>query len=314
MKILITGANGFLGSWVKEKTSVHYPEAKIFSPSRQEVDLTDKESTVDYFKRVQPDLVIHTAAKVGGINYNRLYPADVFDANSRMALNVLLASHESGVKKLVNISSACAYPGYDDMDLKESNFLNGPMHESVEVYGFSKRALFLGARAYKKQHGLHSVNLVLTNLYGPRDTYDFDRAHVVSALIRRVAEAKKNNAPSITCWGTGKVIREFMYAEDAAEAILRAAKSYEDFNEPLNVGTGIGTSIKELVEAVVSITGYQGEVLWDTTKPEGTLRKVLDTVKMKKELQWEPPTSLEQGLSKTIKWFEENYEEALKRG
>jgi len=183
----------------------------------------------------------------------------------------------------------------------------------VEVYGFSKRALLLGGRAYKKQYGLNSVSLTLTNLYGPGDTFDFTRSHVVSALIRRFVEATRANTPSVICWGTGKAVREFLHAKDAAHAVLKASKIYKDSNETLNIGTGIGTTIKELIDFIVDITGYKGTVEWDTSKPDGAVRKVLDIRKMKKVLDWEPSIPLPEGLRSTIAWFSENYKEAIKR-
>ncbi len=312
-KLLITRANGFLGSWIKKVAPQYYPDATILTPTHHELDLTDRTAALAYFSANKPPFVIHTAAKVGGIGYNRLYPADVFDVNVRLAANILAASAAAKVKKLTNISSACAYPGGLSGDLKEQDFLNGPMHESVEVYGFSKRALLLGGRAYYKQYGLLSISVTLTNLYGPGDTFDFDRAHVIAALIRRFVEAKRDNIPSVTCWGTGKAIREFLYAEDAAHAILRASQNYNDYNEIINIGTGIGITIEELVKSIVEITGYKDAIQWDTTKPDGTMRKVLNINKMKQALNWEPTTSLQEGLKRTIDWFSKNYEEAIKR-
>ena len=311
--LLITGANGFLGSWIRKIAPQYYPIATILAPTHHELDIADKLATLAYFSKTKPTFVIHAAAKVGGINYNQLYPADIFDINVRMAVNVFTASVTAKVQKLTNICSACAYPGEASGDLKEQDFLSGPMHPSVEVYGFSKRALFLGGRAYYKQYDLASISLVLTNLYGAGDTFDFDRAHVVSALIRRFFEAVRTNAPSVTCWGTGKAIRDFLHAEDASNAILRASQMYNDYQEILNIGTGIDTSIKELVDLIVELTGYRGAVQWDATKPDGAIRKVLDISKMEKILNWKPSISLREGLEKTIKWFSENYEEAIKR-
>lgn len=311
--LLITGADGFLGSWIRKIAPQYYPNAVILAPTHGELDLTERSATLAYFSANKPNLVIHAAAKVGGIDYNRLYPADVFDANLCLTANILAASAAVKVKKLVNIGSACAYPGEASGDLKEQDFLNGPMHSTVEVFGFSKRALFLGGRAYSKQYGLALINPVLTNLYGPGDTFDFDRAHVPSALVRRFVEAAAGNLPSVTCWGTGKAIREFLFVEDAAHAILRASQMYNDSNEILNIGTGIGTSIKELTELIAELAEYHGVIQWDTTKSDGAMRKVLDIRKMEQVLDWEPVVSLREGFKKTIKWFSENYEEAIKR-
>lgn len=312
-KLLITGGSGFLGSWVKKIVPQYYPNAIIITPSHNELDLTDRKATLDYFSANKPDFVIHLAAKMGGLEYDRLYPADIFDANLHMVTNVFAASAASKARKLINISAACAYPGETSGYLKEQDFLSGPMHESVEMYGFSKRAMLIGGRAYKKQYNLPSICVNLTNLYGPGDTFDFDRAHVVPALIRRFVEAKRDNAPSLTCWGTGKPIREFLYVEDAAHALLLASQKYNDSNEIINIGTGIDTTIKELTEMVAELTEYKGDVQWNTSKSDGTMRKVLDTAKMKKVLDWEPSTPLREGLKRTIDWFEKNYDEAIKR-
>ncbi len=312
-KLLITGGSGFLGSWVKKNVSQYYPNVTILTPGHGELDLTDRQATFDYFSANKPDFVIHLAAKMGGLEYDRLYPADIFDANVRMVTNVLAASAAAKVKKLINISAACAYPGKTSGYLKEQDFLSGPMHESVEMYGFSKRAMLIGGRAYKKQYNLPSICINLTNLYGPGDTFDFDRAHVVPALIRRFVEAKRNNAPSLTCWGTGKPIREFLYVEDAANALLNASQKYNDSNEIINIGTGIDTTIKELTEIVAELTEYQGAIQWDASKSDGTMRKVLDITKMKKVLNWKSTTPLREGLKRTIDWFSKNYEEAIKR-
>jgi len=303
----------FLGSWVKKKAPEYYPNAIILTPSHSELDLTDRKATLDYFSANKPDFVMHFAAKMGGLEYDRLYPADIFDSNLHMVTNVFAASAAAKVKKLINISAACAYPGESSGYLKEQDFLSGPMHESVEMYGFSKRAMLIGGRAYKKQHTLPSICVNLTNLYGPGDTFNFDRAHVVPALIRRFIEAKRNNAPSVTCWGTGKPIREFLYVEDAAQALLIASQKYNDSNEIINIATGIDTSIKELTELVAELTGYQGIVEWDSSKSDGAMRKVLDTTKMKSVLGWEPTIPLREGLKRTIDWFAQNYDEAIKR-
>lgn len=189
--------------------------------------------------------------------------------------------------------------------MNEADFLAGPMHLSVECYGFSKRALYLGARAYREQHGLDSVFLVLTNLYGPHDKFDPEESHVVAALVRKFVGAVGRGDPAVECWGTGAPIREFLYAPDCAEAVLRAAERYEA-PEPLNVGTGIGTSIGELADLIGRITGFEGEVRWDAAQPNGAMKKVLDVSRMTAALGWSPPTGLEEGLRATVEWYRAN--------
>jgi GDP-L-fucose synthase len=313
--LLVTGANGFLGSRIRALAPRYYPNATILAPTRQELDLTDRAATKDYLSKTKPTIVVHAAAKVGGIHYNELYPAEIFDTNILLTTNILAACAAAKVRKLVNVNSACGYPGEASGNLSEETYLDGPLHRSVEVYGFSKRAQLIGGRAYHKQYGLVTINLALANLYGPGDTFDFEggRAHVVSALIRRFYEATRDSAPSVTCWGTGRAIREFIHVEDTAHAILRASQSFSDCDAVLNVGTGIGTTIKELTELVVELTGYRGSVLWDSSKPDGTMRKVLNIEKMKRALGWEPEISLRDGLMSSIEWFSKNYDEAIKR-
>jgi GDP-L-fucose synthase len=298
-RICLTGGSGFLGTNIKEYLRENGIEFSC--PTRAEYDLTRPEDTERMLAKMHPDIILHAAADVGGIGYNRLYPADIFRNNLRMAVNILDAAARHKVAKCVLIGSACAYPGETQGKLKEDEFLNGPMHESVEVYGFSKRALYLGAKAYRKQYGLNSIFLLLTNLYGPHDKFDPSESHVVAALIRKFMEAARDNLPEVVCWGTGKPVREFLYSRDCAEAICLAAEKYNS-PEPLNIGTGVGTTIQELAELLRRATGYKGNIRWDASKPDGAMKKVLDVSRMKLFLGWEPQTSLEDGLRKTIEW------------
>ncbi|MCK4282899.1 MAG: NAD-dependent epimerase/dehydratase family protein, partial [Candidatus Brocadiae bacterium] len=277
-----------------------------------ECDLTRYEEAARLFADVRPEIVVHAAADVGGIGYNRLYPADIFRNNLLMACNVLeacrrhsVAVRRPGVQKLVIVGSSCAYPGEVPATMREADFLAGPMHPSVECYGFSKRALYLGAKAYGEQFGLNSIFLLVTNMYGPHDKFDPKESHVVAALVRKFVEACDSGDPAVECWGTGAPVREFLYVEDCAEAVLRAAERYEG-PDPLNVGTGIGTSIRELAETIARITEFDGEVCWDATKPDGAMKKVLDVSRMVEALDWSPPTGLEEGLGRTIEWYRAN--------
>lgn len=308
-KVFVTGGSGFLGTHIVNV--LNKSGAKVFSPRSKEYDLTDMKQVLDAFDTFNPNVVIHAAADVGGIGYNRISPADIFRNNLSMAVNILDACQKNNIEKVTLIGSACAYPGEVSGYMQEKDFQSGPMHESVEVYGLSKRALYLGSKAYKKQYGLKSIFLILTNLYGPYDKYDEKESHVVAALVRKFVEATESNSPFVKCWGTGNPVREFMYAEDCANAIIRSAEVYEG-DDPLNIGTGIGTTIKELAETLQEVTGFQGKIIWDSSMPDGAMYKVLDTSRMKKYLGAINITSLKDGLQKTVEWYRSVEPEILK--
>ena len=299
-RVLVTGGSGFLGRHVVSQ--LRDQGAQVFAPRSKEYNLTRIEDTMQALNAVSPDIVIHAAANVGGIGYNRLFPAQIFRDNLLMACNILEACARVGIEKLAIVGSACAYPGEASGDLREEQLLSGPLHPSVACYGLSKRALFIGSEAYRNQYGLNSIFLVITNLYGPWDKYDPNESHVVAALVRRFIEAKEANQPEVICWGTGTPVREFLYVEDCAQAISVAVEKY-DKPGPLNIGTGIGNSIEELAVTTAEVVGYTGEIRWDTTKPDGALRKVLDVTRMKTELDWQPKTSLKEGLAATAAWY-----------
>jgi GDP-L-fucose synthase len=299
-RVAITGGGGFLGTHLAERFRRGRAEVSVLRSA--DFDLLRPDEAGRAVRELRPQLLVHAAADVGGIGYNRLRPADIFHNNLLMACNVLRACRDHGVGKLVIIGSACAYPGKVEGTMKEADFLGGPMHPSVECYGLSKRALYLGARAYREQYGLESVFLLLTNLYGPHDKYGEEDSHVVAALIRRFVEAVERHEPVVECWGTGRPVREFLYAPDCADAVFRAAEVYEG-PEPLNVGTGIGTSIRDLAEMIADATGFQGEIRWNTAMPDGAMKKVLDVSRMKSVLQWRPATSLREGIALTVEWY-----------
>lgn len=310
-KVLVTGGNGFLGGHIIDKLKNFNVE--ILAPSHKELDLIQDKTCRDYFSKQKPNIVIHCAGAISGLLNILKNPADIFDNNVRINLNVLKFSHESGVEKLVNIGSTCAYPG--DLPtgyFKEEEFLNGPMHESVESYGFSKRAMYIGGKAYRQQFGFKSITLLLTNMYGPRDVFSFERAHVASALIKKFVVAKVKNLPEVEVLGTGRAIREFLYVEDAADAIIKAAQMYDE-DMPLNIGTGVETTIAELTKLIKEISHYSGKITWNTSGPDGALRKVSDISRIKSKLNWVPRYDLRTGLTKTIQWFEDNYESAVSK-
>ena len=308
-KVLVTGGGGFLGTWIgRELESRPVRDYKLLT--RDECDLRCTEGTTELFETYRPDVVIHAAGPVGGLEFNLEYPADIFADGIQINLNVMKGARLVEAEKLVLIGSSCAYPGDVTGSFQEESLFHGPLHPSTEAFGFWKQSMLVGARAYEKQYGLRSIFLMLTNLYGPGDDYDACTSHVVAALIRKFLVAKETGAPEVTCWGTGEAVRECLFVRDAAEGVIRAAERYESL-DPMNIGPGIGTSIRELAEAIKKHSGYTGRILWDTSKPNGAMLKTFDVTKMRRELDWTPPTSLDEGLSETISWAQANYETIL---
>lgn len=305
LNVLITGGSGFLGRQiVKQAEKESY---NVFAPRSSEFNVETLNGVDEYFKKlstqnIKIDVLIHSAAYYGGIGINQAEPATIFHKNSQMAINIFEIARKFNIHKVLPIGSACSYPGDITGDLDEKDFWNGQLHDTVEAYGFSKKIQQVAQRAYHKQYGIESNHLVLTNLYGPDDVFTEYRSHVVSALIKKFADAKINNIQEVTLWGDGSPIREFLYVEDAAKAIVKAVKLKHDIS-PVNIGTGKGTTIKELADLTAKFTDYKGKVSWDTSKPNGTERKVLNISKMKNLLSWEPEVDFETGLEKTIKWY-----------
>ena len=299
-RVLVTGGTGFLGKYLVEKFSER--GAYVIAPRSADYDLVDREQVKSLFADTNPSIVVHAAGFLGGINFSRLYPAKVFLRNLQMACNILEMADSFGVSKLVNIGSACVYSDQLQGPFKEEDVLSLPMHESVRNYGFSKLALYLGGLAFQEQSALNVIHLIPANLYGPRDKFDPELSHVVSSMIPKFYEAKVTSAPSVQCWGTGSTIREFVYVEDCADAIVLATEKY-DTPAPLNIGVGHGISIKELAETIKMAVGYTGEIDWDLSKPDGAGYKVLDISRIQNELGWKPKTSFEAGMQKTVEWF-----------
>lgn len=312
MAILITGGSGFLGRHLVSEAEKHGYE--VFAPRSIEFDLVSGKGLDEYFERIigsgkSIDVIIHSAAYYGGIGINQTEPASIFFKNSQMALNVFELARKFGVKKIVPIGSACSYPGHITGDLSENDFWNGQLHDSVEAYGFSKKFQQVAQRAYFKQFGIESNHLILTNLYGRYDVFTEYRSHVVSAMIKKFADAKLEGKSEVVLWGDGSPIREFLYVGDAAKIIINSIKISHD-TSPVNIGTGIGTTIKELAELIAEITEFEGSLSWDTSKPNGTARKVLNVSKMKNLFPDYIPTQLRDGLKETINWYLTNKEEA----
>jgi GDP-L-fucose synthase len=308
-RVTVTGGAGFLGRHLVKRLENY--GATVFVPRQREFNLVALDACLRCLLERPCDVLFHAAAYYGGIGINQNEPAKLYYSNLVMGANLMEAARLAKVAKVVNIGTACSYPGYLEGHLKEPDLWSGPCHASVVNYGLTKKMLTVQGEAYKKQYGLDSIHLILTNLYGPGDSYNAERSHVVAALIRKWVEAEMAAAPSIEVWGTGKPVREFIYVEDCADAIVLAAEKYHDVTCPLNIGTGIGTSIRELVEAINSVTAYRGKIAWNADKPDGAMLKVLDVTRMRHVLDgWSPPTALVPGLAKTIAWYRANKAQA----
>src|SRR3954452_12340890 len=288
-RVTVTGGAGFLGQHLVRRLESF--GAKVFVPRQREYNLTALDACLKCLLEHPCDLLVHAAAYYGGIGINVTEPAKLYYTNLVMGANLMEAARLAKVGKFVAIGTACSYPGYLEGHLKEQDLWAGPSHASVVNYGLTKKMLAVQGEAYQKQYGLDSIHLILTNLYGPGDSYNPERSHVVAALVRKYVEAEMARAPSVEVWGTGKPIREFLAVEDCADAIVLAAEQYDDAAMPLNIGTGVGTSIRELAETIHAVAGYQGRMIWDADKPDGAPMKVLDVARMRDVLDgWTPPT------------------------
>lgn len=301
--ILVLGATGFVGKAVCEKLKAR---GIAYAPSSKSLgtDLTQREATLDLFRKVKPQKVINCSAFVGGIQYGYQYPIELFERNMLMGINILHAASQTGVSRLVNPISNCAYPAKATV-FREAEFWDGPLHESVMVYGFVRKALWVGSWAYNKQAGLDVVSLVVSNMYGPRDHFDEARSHAVGALIKKIVEAHRTSQPSVSIWGTGKPVREWLYVDDGAEALLRGLDC-PSTAEPVNVGVEHGISVVDLAETIKRLVGYKGQFVYDTSKPDGASYKTVDGTHGARLLGWSPGTSLSDGLKATIDWYMQN--------
>ena len=293
-KVVVTGGAGFLGQHLVKKLKEKGVET--FIPLIEEYDLRKIE---DCKKIVEgQDIVIHLAAVVGGIEFNRSNPGSIYFDNISMNTNILEASRQANIKKFVGISSACAYPKAAEVPLKEDDLFDGPPEETNGPYGYTKRMLVVQSQAYNQQYGMNAINLLLFNIYGPGDNFNLKNSHVIPALITKCLDVKDE----ITVWGDGTPTRSFLYVEDAAEGIINATEKYNS-PEPINIGNSIEISIKELLEKIKEYTNFQGKIVWDTTKPNGQPRRCTDVTKSKELFSFEAKTSLDEGLKKTIEWY-----------
>ncbi len=300
-RVCVTGGAGFLGSFVVEKLRER-GATEIFVPRKRDYDLVQHEAVVRLLEEARPDVVIHLAAHVGGIGANRLHPAEFFYDNLMMGVQLMHESWKRGVQKFVAIGTVCAYPKYTPVPFKEDDLWNGYPEETNAPYGLAKKMLLVQAQAYRQQYGFNAIYLLPVNLYGPRDNFDLETSHVIPALIRKMIEAQERGEKQVVLWGDGSPTREFLYVEDAAEGIVLATERY-DGPEPVNLGSGQEIAIKDLAELIAKLTGFSGEIVWDTTKPNGQPRRALDTSRAKKYFGWEAKTPFEEGLRRTIAWY-----------
>jgi GDP-L-fucose synthase len=300
-KVLVTGGAGFLGSFLVEKLSGRsVSRDNIRIPRSKDIDLSRWENCIKVVKDM--DIVIHLAAKVGGIGYNRTYPASLFYDNAIMGIQIMEAARQEGVEKFVALGTVCAYPKFTEVPFREEDLWNGYPEETNAPYGLAKKMLLVQSQAYRRQYGFNAIFLLPVNLYGPGDNFDLQSSHVIPALIRKFAEAVRDNRRVVEVWGTGEASREFLYVEDAAEAIVLATERYNK-PEPVNIGAGFEIRIKDLVKLIADLTGFSGEIRWDTTKPDGQPRRRLDVSKAKKEFGFEAKVGFTEGLRKTIEWY-----------
>ena len=300
-RVLVTSGAGFLGSFVVEKLKERGCE-DIFVPRSKDYNLVEMEVVRRLYRDARPDIVIHLAAKVGGIGANRANPGKFFYDNLMMGVQMMEVGRQVGLEKFVAVGTGCAYPKFTTVPFKEENLWDGYPEETNAPYGLAKKMLLVQAQAYRQQYGFNAIFLMPVNLYGPGDNFDPKTSHVIPALIRKCIEAKERGDDHIVVWGTGNASREFLYVENAAEGIILATEKY-DKPDPVNLGAGFEISIKDLVELIDKLTGFKGEILWDTSKPDGQPRRMLDTSKAEKKFRFKAKTSFEEGLKRTIDWY-----------
>ncbi|HCW06559.1 MAG TPA: GDP-fucose synthetase [Cytophagales bacterium] len=303
--ILLTGGNGFLGSHIYRKLveEKDVSPSHIFIPCSKDSDLRVRSNCEKAVENM--DVVVHLAARVGGIGFNQKYPGTLFFDNIMMGVQLMDSSRLEGVGKFVQVGTVCAYPKFTTTPFKEDDLWNGYPEETNAPYGIAKKALLVMAQAYRQQYGMNVIYLLPVNLYGPEDNFNLESSHVIPAFVRKFIDAQKRGEHSVTVWGTGKASREFLFVEDAAEGILSATEKY-DKPAPVNLGTGKEITIKGLVELVVKLTGFNGIVIWDKSRPDGQPRRCLDVTRAKKEFDFEAKTDLTSGLKKTIEWYTNN--------
>ena len=300
-RIVVTGGAGFLGSFILEKLSERGC-TNIFVPKIEDYDLVQMEDIRRMYEDMSPDIVIHLAAAVGGIGANREHPGEFFYKNLMMGVQLIEEGRIRNIDKFVAVGTICAYPKFTPVPFKEEDLWNGYPEETNAPYGLAKKMLLVQSQAYRTEYGFNSIFLLPVNLYGPRDNFNPETSHVIPALIKKCVDAIQKSEEKITCWGTGGVSREFIYAEDAAEGIILAAENYND-SEPVNIGAGFEITIKDLAEKIAELTGFKGRIEWDDTKPDGQPRRCLDVTRAEKLFGFEAKTDFDEGLKKTVEWY-----------
>ena len=305
-RVVVTGGSGFLGSFVVDKLRKR-GAAEVFMPRSKDYDLRHLDAIQCMLQNAKPGIVIHLAARVGGIGANRAHPAEFFYDNLMMSVPLFHECWRFGVEKFVAIGTVCAYPKFTPIPFKEETLWNGYPEETNAPYGLAKKMLLVQSQAYRQQYGFNSIFLLPVNLYGPRDKFDLESSHVIPALIRKCIEVRERGDDHIVAWGTGRPTREFLYVEDAAEGILLATERYSK-SDPVNLGSGMEISIKELAKLIAKLTGFKGKIVWDTSKPDGQPRRCLDTSKAERLFGFRAKTLFEEGLRKTVQWYEQTLE------
>lgn len=308
-RIVVTGGGGFLGSFVVDQLKARGCES-VFVPRKRDYDLTRMEGIEKLFADARPEVIFHLAAVVGGIGANRINPGSFFYENLIMGIQLLEAARLHKVEKTLIAGSICAYPKFTPVPFKEDDLWNGYPEETNAPYGIAKKALLVQSQAYRQQYGMNSIFLMPVNLYGPRDNFDLLSSHVIPALIRKALEAKEAGVQELVGWGDGSPTREFLYVEDAADGLITAAASY-DGEEPVNLGSGREISIKDLMEMIARLCGFEGRIVWDVNQPNGQPRRGLDTTRAEREFGFKAQTTLEAGLQKTIDWYIANRPQAV---
>ena len=307
-RIAVTGGGGFLGSFMLEELA-RRGYGNVVSVRRRDFELTREEEVERLYREVRPDVVVHLAAEVGGIGANRDNPGRYFYANLAMGMHLIEGARRHGVKKFVQTGTICAYPKFTPVPFKESDLWNGYPEETNAPYGIAKKALLAMCQAYREQYGLNAIYLLPVNLYGPRDNFDLQTSHIIPAIIRKCVEAKERGEPQVVAWGSGNVSREFLYVEDCARGLVLALERY-DGSAPVNLGSGREVTIRQAVEMIARLSGFEGKVVWDSTRPDGQPRRCLDVRRAKELFGFEAKMDLEQGLRDTIDWFIRNRHEA----
>ena len=299
--VIITGGAGFLGSFVVEKLRERGCR-QVIVPRSKEYDLRDRDAIVRLYEQTQPHVVIHLAAVVGGIGANRANPGRFFYDNAIMGIQLIEYARQFGVEKFVAVGTICAYPKFTPVPFKEDDLWNGYPEETNAPYGLAKKMMLVQAQAYREQYGFNAVYLLPVNLYGKRDNFDLETSHVIPALIRKCVEAQEQGQREIVLWGDGSPTREFLYVEDAAEGVLMATERYNG-SEPVNLGTGEEIAIRDLAQMIAQEVGFTGDIVWDTSKPNGQPRRCLDVTRAKERFGFVAAHRLREGIPKTVAWF-----------